>query len=104
MNSHWVLHSCKELPKDGVIVAYSIGNPLRKTGTWQLIIRREATLDDLEENHIFEQVDDTIWETYLEITHCPFCGIYLLEETHPKYDDVGHFVHYDHSERHAKKK
>ena len=41
---------------------------------WTLIIRREATEQDLEENNCLEMVGDTIWETRLEISHCPFCG------------------------------
>ena len=98
MNSHSVLHKCKNLPRNGIDVFYSVDNTFRKTGTWQLVIRREVTLEDLENNHIFEEEGETIWETFLEITHCPFCGIYLLEADQPKYDDVGYFVHYDYGE------
>ncbi|HNW60814.1 MAG TPA: hypothetical protein PKI62_14125 [bacterium] len=103
MNSHWLLHKCNKLPKDGIKVFYSVENTFRKTGTWQLAIHCDATLEDLENNHIFEEEGGTVWETFLEITHCPFCGIYLLEVDHPKYDDVGYFVHYDHREWEIKK-
>ena len=103
MNKDWVLHKCKNLPNNGVEVLYSMDSIFRKTKTWQLVISRKATLEDLEKNHILEEEGETIWETFLEITHCPFCGIYLLEADHKKFDDVGYFVHYDHSEWNVKK-
>jgi hypothetical protein len=104
MNPNWALHHCAKLLKNGVEVSYSIENVLRKTGTWQLVIRRETTLEDIENSVILEETGETIWETILEITHCPFCGMYLLEDGHEKYGDVGYFVHYDYSEWKVKRK
>ncbi len=44
---------------------------------WNLIIRRESTETDLENNHYLEEAGETIWETILEISHCPYCGEHL---------------------------
>jgi len=103
MNQNWTLHQCAKLPKSGLEVSYSKENVLRKTGTWQLAIRSEATLEDIENSVILAEIGETIWETILEITHCPFCGMYLLEDGHEKYNDVGCFVHNDYSEWKAKR-
>ena len=61
---------------------------------WTLIIRREATEDYLEENGYLEMVGQTLWETHLEISHCPFCGQGLGEDGGTC---EGQFVHVDHS-------
>jgi len=104
MSPNWLLHQCNKMPKNGVEVNYSSENVFRKTGTWLLVVRREATLADLEMSHILVEEGEPIWETVIEITHCPFCGIYLLEADHPKYDDVGYFLHSDYSEWGTKRK
>ena len=77
-------------------------NVYREDMTWRLIIRREATQDDLMESHLLEEEGETIWETSLEITHCPYCGELLYDEHNMQPEDVGHFVHYDYSEWKAK--
>ncbi len=86
------------MPADGVEVIYSMHNVARKAKTWQLIIRREATLDDLENYHILEEEGETIWETFLEIICCPFCGEKLFDLEDSDFKDYGCFVHYDCSE------
>ncbi len=102
MNVPWKLHECENLPSNGVEVLFSMDNVNRKAKTWQLIIRREATSDDLQENHILEEEGQTIWETCLEISHCPYCGEHLLGKNDEKFEDLGEFIHYDYSEWHAK--
>lgn len=72
-------------------------NVERNAMTWRLIIRREATEDDLEENHYLEEEGETLWETSLEITHCPFCGMSLLGKKDKMYEDYGKFSHDDFS-------
>jgi len=40
---------------------------------------REATEEDLEENHLLEKVGDSIWSVYHEISYCPHCGLHLVK-------------------------
>ncbi|EKD93693.1 MAG: hypothetical protein ACD_28C00081G0003, partial [uncultured bacterium] len=51
--------------------------------------------EDLEENHHLEEEGETLWETSLEILHCPFCGKYLLENKDKVFEDYGRFHHND---------
>jgi hypothetical protein len=41
---------------------------------WYLSLIREATEDDLEENHYLEEVGEAIWTVTAEILFCPYCG------------------------------
>jgi len=95
MSSYWEIHDCGELPKDGIQILYSIDNIFRRDNAWRLIIRREATAEDLMENHHLEEEGETIWETSLEITHCPYCGKYLYENRDVNFKEIGNLVHYD---------
>ena len=45
--------------------------------TWQLVLEREATEEDLEETGYLENVGDSIWSVVAEINHCPYCGVQL---------------------------
>ncbi len=54
-------------------------NYFGKEDNWVLVIVRSATEDDLVENHYLEEVGEDIWCTAVEISHCPYCGIYLGE-------------------------
>ena len=80
MKNSWKQHECEKLPSTGVQILYAMDNVERNAMTWRLIIRREATEEDLEENHHLEEEGETLWETSLEILHCPFCGKHLLEK------------------------
>ena len=104
MKKAWKEHKCEKLPTNGVQILYSMDNVERNAMTWRLIIRREATEEDLEENHYLEEEGDILWETSLEISHCPYCGKYLLENESEVIEDLGRFRHYDHSGWNAKKR
>ncbi len=67
-------HRCGKLPSDGVDVVYSSSDVLNRPPCWVLTICREATESDLEENHILEEVGESIWTVTLEITNYPYCG------------------------------
>lgn len=95
MKKTWKLHECEKLPSSGVEILYSMDNVERNAMTWHLIIRREATEEDLEENNYLEEEGETLWETSLEILHCPFCGKYLLENKDEVFEDHGRFHHND---------
>jgi len=72
------LHKCAEMPSTGVNVQYGrnlLGRPL----CWSLYLIREATEEDLEENHLLEEVGDSIWSVYHEISYCPHCGLQLVK-------------------------
>ena len=68
------IHKCPSLPKAGVEVIFSRNGIDGFESVWNLIIRRESTEKDLEDNHYLEETGETIWETVLEISHCPYCG------------------------------
>ncbi len=68
------IHRCSRLPNTGVEVIFSRNGIDGYDSVWNLIIRRESTEEDLEENHHLEEAGETIWETILEISHCPYCG------------------------------
>lgn len=103
MTVPWKLHECSNLPKKGVQVFYSMDHVIRQNKTWRLIVRREATSEDLMQNHILEEEGQTLWETYLEIAYCPFCGERLCDIQNTGYEDYGQFVHFDYSEWKSKK-
>lgn len=68
------LHACRDFPEHGVTIQRA--SDLRDDDSlgWVLSIYREATEEDLGENHYLEQIGELIWNTRLEIRHCPFCG------------------------------
>lgn len=94
-------HQCEGMPEKGISVELDRG--LFDKGdqkVWCLVIRREATEQDLEENHHLEEEGQTLWTTALEITHCPFCGKNLtveLDTPDQRRHDFGQFVHIDSS-------
>lgn len=78
-------HNCDDLPNDGIYLFKDYN------GTWNLRITREATEEDLEESHIIENEGDIIWQTTLSISHCPYCGIKLPQNS----GELGVFTHFD---------
>jgi len=54
---------------------------LHEDFTWQLVISREATEVDLENNHHLECLGQEIWSTVVEINNCPYCGKKLRDES-----------------------
>jgi len=68
------VHECCQIPGDNVSVVSA--DQYLNEGRWQwcLVVRREATESDLNDNQYLESVGDTIWHTSVGISHCPFCG------------------------------
>ena len=88
------IYKCKSLTKKGIEVIYTKNGIEGFQSLWNLIIRKVSTWEDLEQNHHLEEVGQTIWETILEISHCPYCGVSL------NFGDgacKGNFVHLDRS-------
>jgi NADH pyrophosphatase NudC (nudix superfamily) len=71
------IHECTEMPAGGIMVAIQNDGTLHGPGQWNLIAIREATEDDLEENHHLEEVGESIWTFSAEIRFCPYCGLKL---------------------------
>ena len=66
------VHEC-QYQDPGIRIEFS-RSYLHERFTWQLIITKESTELDIEQNHHLEQVGDQIWSTVVEINHCPYCG------------------------------
>ena len=88
------VHECAGMPKSQISVQYSREGDEAFSDAWSLIVRRESTEEDLEDNHYLENVGDTIWETVLEVSHCPFCGEHLNIE---RCVSEGNVLHRDYS-------
>ena len=65
-------HQCDAIPA-GVRVEPDSGY-LGKDTQWVLVVSREATEADLEENNYLENVGEEIWSTVVRIACCPYCG------------------------------
>jgi hypothetical protein len=89
------LHKCSEMPESGIYIYFCREDGEGYANAWNLLIRRESTEEDLEENHYLEEVGEPIWETLLEISHCPFCGEQLNKG---KSSRDGNYLHRDYSD------
>lgn len=90
-------HNCSSFPLNGVEISKVERFPGISRKPWCLIVRREATEQDLQENTTLENEGDIIWETYVEISHCPYCGQQLSKSMKDSPKDFGKIRHYDHS-------
>lgn len=102
MNSGYELHECESLP-GGVRIVFSMDHVERKAMVWRMFIRREAKIEDLEDNHYLEEEGETIWETSIEIVFCPFCGEQLFDLKASPFKNFGKFEHSDYSGWHVKR-
>ena len=73
-NEEFKEHQCSALPGQGVYIVFSRNGTEGFFCRWNLVIRRVSTEETLEQNHYIEQVGETLWETVLEISNCPYCG------------------------------
>lgn len=93
------LHQCHQLPIQGIQIIQNIEYQGFDEKSWCLQIIREASEEDLEESTYFNEVGETIWETIIEISHCPYCGD-LLPDSHGSPEK---FIHFDYSSWHVKR-
>ena len=96
IEADYKLHECPNLPKIGVQVIYDAQLHHSKK-TWRLDIYREATENDLEENHYLETVGELVWSTSVEVAFCPYCGRDLYEGKLLAVEERAQFVHWDYS-------
>ena len=89
--SKFRIHEC-QYQGPGIRIEHS-RSYLHDRFTWQLVVTREASAYDLENNHYLEHLGDEVWSTVVEINNCPFCGIKLRDE---QLSDID-FAHFDSS-------
>lgn len=70
-------HKCIKLPEGAYVYKAQVGS--NSELTWFLHLIREATEQDLEENHYLQEVGEDIWRVSAEISFCPYCGDHLYE-------------------------
>lgn len=66
------IHECR-FQGSGIRIEKS-RNYFHDGSTWQLVVTREATEEDLANNHYLEVVGEGIWSIVVEISNCPYCG------------------------------
>lgn len=66
-------HNCDKLPKQGIYI-FPGSESIHDERSWVLRVSREATEQDLEDNHYLEEVGEEIWSVTVEIAFCPYCG------------------------------
>ncbi len=95
MRTFFELHECSALPSNGIKVIYLHDSDFGFERSWNLVISKEATREDLAGDHRFEQPGELMWSTVLEIANCPFCGTLLLEKGDDGRQVQGRFMHID---------
>lgn len=93
----WKIHECDNIPVSGIQIVFNNNYSGRDIPSWQLHVTREATEEDLDENHHLEEPGEIIWQTIVEISHCPYCGSDLYNGFDVIPEEIGSFRHYDFS-------
>ncbi|MBE4594301.1 hypothetical protein BOO24_18350 [Vibrio navarrensis] len=76
----FLIHECSYLPENVVSIFCSDEVKEDAQPIWQMLISHKANEDDLENNHLLENVGDLIWQTSVQIQCCPYCGEKLERE------------------------
>ena len=87
------IHQCDALLTKGVSISHTVY--FRETPTWCIEIYREATEEDLENNHYLEEVGESLWQTVVEIRFCPYCGASLYDPDAEPENNTIEFMHLD---------
>jgi len=82
--SQYEVHDCRYQGL-GIRVEHSRYG-LNESFTWKLVVTRESTEEDLENNHYLENVGEDMWSVVVEINNCPFCGKELQAEKSEEID------------------
>lgn len=91
-------HSCDQMPVIGVLICSGAAYFDNDEDAWYLVVQRQATEADLEENHYLEQPGDIIWSTVVEIKFCPYCGSVLPNpRSRSTSENFGYYSHEDSS-------
>ena len=90
-------HRCRALPENGLGVYRAEHFLNGENWEWCLVVQRQATESDLEENHYLENIGDTIWETAVGISYCPFCGDLLPDTQRSMSSPDAEYQHVDYS-------
>ena len=65
---------------EGVEVIYCDFYHESQSRNWWLHLYREATEEDLLQNHFLEDVGELVESKAIKIRYCPYCGKNLFEE------------------------
>ena len=84
-------HQCDRIPANGIAIMKAEYDD----SVWVIRAYREATEEDLQENHYLENIGDWIEHSDIEIDHCPYCGHRLSKDTEVKQRDQVIFRHWD---------
>ncbi len=95
--AQYQLHQCDQLPDKGLQIFFPHKESECFQNSWNLIVRKNATSEDLEKNHHLDEIGETIWQTVIEITHCPYCGVELPIEQSNTIKCKGQFTHHNFS-------
>lgn len=97
MESSEYEHRCQFIPSNDIYVYCSDEFLDSEVWEWCLVIQRSASESDLEENHYLDEVGDSIWQTIVGISHCPYCGENLESVKCNKAAREAEFFHIDSS-------
>lgn len=70
-------HACRFMPSGTVFVHRADQFLGESEWQWCLVASREATEQDLLEDHRLETVGDIMWQAVIGIGYCPYCGVLL---------------------------
>jgi hypothetical protein len=90
-------HKCGTLPDHGLAVYRADQFFHNSAWDWCLVVQRLATEIDLEDNHYLETIGQSIWQTVVGISHCPFCGENLSGTSQSASPAKAEFYHLDSS-------
>lgn len=76
------------MPKNGVTIYTQFSESDGNLSVSRMVVEREATEEDLEENHVLEEVGESIWTFTAEIYNCPYCGSELTAPSRINEEDV----------------
>lgn len=91
------VHECSRIPSDNVSIVPTEQYLAEGRWQWCLVVHRDATEIDLNDNQYLESVGDVIWHTSVGISHCPFCGECLPGVQMSGQSTEAEFLHVDFS-------
>lgn len=75
--SSYKKHECELMPQRGIKIYTQFSETEGRLSISKLVVERLAAEEDLEENNVLEEKDESIWTFTAEIYCCPYCGSQL---------------------------
>ena len=82
------MHQCEQIPDTGANI-FQTDDAEPGESSWCLRVYREATEEDLLDNHHLEQIGELVEYADIGIEHCPYCGQKLDESREAERRVVG---------------